>query len=195
MHKKRENSALIVGVFLIILGLINLYFHFINDIEILMLWYCDHIMILGGIAILLKNRYWLTALINVGLFPVLFWIIDYISQAFFKYNLLDIVTYLFEETNRALFLLYHQHLFIIPLMILALWFLGGAVKAWKGSLLYGSILILISLLANPVYNLNCVSRPCLMFLPSNFISIIIQFALMFIGILVTNWLLIKYIKK
>ena len=81
-------------------------------------------------------------------------------------------------------------------MILALWFLGGAVKnAWKGSILYGAILILISLATNPSYNLNCVFKSCITFFPNNIFFIILQFIFMFAAILAANWLLLKYIKK
>lgn len=196
MHKEREDGARIIGIFLIVLGLINIFFHLTTRSSIFLLWYCSHITILAGIVILLKKRYWLNALINVGFFPIFFWIIDYLVWILFDYNLFYIINYVFEETNRALFLLYHQHFFVVPLMILALWFMGGAVKgAWKGSIVYGAVLVLISRFADASYNLNCAHKQCIAFFPDTIFFLILQFVVIILSFVLANWLLVKFLKK
>lgn len=195
MYKReKERIAFIIGIFLILIGLINVYFHYVTNSTIILLWFCDHIALLAGILILLRKRYWLNVAINLGLVPVLFWIADYVSQMFFNYRLFGVVDYMFQETNRAIFLLYHQHLFVVPLMILALWLLGGAVNSWKGSIGYAVVLLLSSFLTSSDYNINCVHKVCISIFPDNIIFILLQYVFIALAAVFSNWLLNKYLK-
>ncbi len=184
-----------VGIFLVVIGLLNIIFHIIYNRSFFLIWYCNHIALVAGILILLKNRYWLNAIINVGMFPILIWIADYLGYFINGKTLFGASDYVFEETNRAMFWLFHQHLFVVPFMILALWLLGGAVKnSWSGSVLYGLFLFLISLPTDPAYNANCAHKSCIL-LPEGIAFLIIQQIAFVFFFFVSNWLLIKFLNR
>lgn len=193
---RKDKIADFIGWFLVIFGIFSIVVHFTIGQPIHLLWYCNHMHILAGILILLRKRYWLTAVLSLGLIPVFLWIVDYISHIVFRYNLLGIVDYLYQETNPLLITLIHQHLFVLPLAVIALWLIGGAVKdAWKGSLLYAGILFVISFPFDLKWKLNCVRVSCISFLPNTLPFILLQYVLIFAAIVVSNWILIKITKK
>jgi hypothetical protein len=195
MHNKNILLNLI-GWFLVLLGIFNAYIHITTDNGLFLLWYCNHISILGGILILLRKRSWLNAVINVGLIPVLFWIADYFSNSMFNYNLFGFVGYVFAEKNPFLFFLYLQHIYVIPLMIFALYLLGGAMKnAWKNSTIYGVFLFGIGWFFDPAYNMNCSRKLCVSFFPNNLLFLVVQYLIMIGFGFLSNWILWKTMQK
>jgi hypothetical protein len=126
-------------------------------------------MIIAGIAILKRNRFWTTATLNWSLVPVSMWVIDFAGKLLFDTHVLGITEYMFVGPwwGRILSL---QHLFTVPLLLYALHLLDSAdERAWLGTAVHGAALWLISyFIITPDYNVNCVYEACQSWLQSEY---------------------------
>lgn len=160
-HQKKERILNILGWVFLALGIIAVIWFFgIRDWRY-GVWFCNHAMIIVGLSVLKRNRFWLTAMLNIGLIPVSAWLIDFIGKLFFDVHLFGITRYMFEGSPWT-HLISLQHLFTVPLMLYALYLLGKPHKnAWIGTSVYGAVLWFISyFFITPDYNINCVYSAC-----------------------------------
>ncbi len=156
---KKERVLDILGLIFIVLGLISVISHVFFGNWRYAVWFCNHAMIIAGIAVLCRNRFWLTAMLNWALIPVGIWTIDFISALIFGYFPFGITQYMFEEPVQIISL---QHLFTVPLMLYAMHLLGKpARRAWVGTTIHGIIIWIISyFFITPDYNVNCAHHAC-----------------------------------
>jgi hypothetical protein len=193
MAKIRKNRIIhSLGWFFLVLGTITAGWYALFSKWQYAFWFCNHAMIITGIAILKKNNYLLTAMLNWSLLPVSAWIIDFLSRLLFGIHPLGITEYMFFGNWWAR-LLSLQHLITVPLMLYALWLVGRPdKKAWAGTTIHGIILWMISyFLITPDYNVNCVHQACttiLQTLPAYQLLWPIIAFVMFFG---TNWVLVR----
>lgn len=187
---KKEVKIRFLGWFFLFLGLISVFWHVVVQDWRYAVWFCNHAMIITGIALLNKNRFWLTAMLNWALIPVSLWVIDFVGKIIFGKFLFGITEYMFVEPWWKHFLGF-QHLITVPLMLYALFLLRKPDKnAWIGTTFHGAVLWLISyFLITPDYNVNCVHETCVSFLRSQYYVVLWPFVavLMF---LLTNWFLV-----
>lgn len=154
-----------LGLFFILLGIITLFWHiFVLDWRYVF-WFCNHAMLIVGWALLKKNRFWLTAMLNWSIIPVSLWVVDFLSKLLFGFYIFGITSYMFAQPfwKNIVSL---QHLFTVPLMLYALWLVGKPhPRAWIGTTLHGTTLWLISyFFIRQDYNVNCVHKACVSFL-------------------------------
>ncbi len=159
--KKARNLLNFIGVFFLITGILQYiipvsegnYAHFI--------WFSGHVTILLGVSILLRNRFVVTAELCIALIPETFWSIDFLGKVFFNKYILGVTQYIFEQKFNLVTLLNLQHLLIVPLGLVALWYIRMDKNGWKGSLVHMSALWVLGFAAGQSYNINCVFRSCM----------------------------------
>ncbi len=126
-------------------------------------WLSNHVLLLLGIGVLMRNRFLVTAELCIALVPETLWTLDFLSKILFDKYLFGVTKYVFEQGLNFLTLSALQHLLIVPLGIIALWFLGVSDKAWKYSFIHASLLWPAGFLAGQEYNLNCIFRYCIVY--------------------------------
>jgi hypothetical protein len=160
---KRQKERILdaLGWFFIVLGITTAGWYVLFSRWQYAFWFCNHAMIIAGIALLKRNKFWTTATLNWALVPVSMWVIDFAGKVLFDAHVLGITEYMFIGPwwGRILSL---QHLFTVPLLLYALQLLGAADKnAWLGTTAHGAILWLISyFIITPDYNVNCAHEAC-----------------------------------
>lgn len=174
-----------------VLGIaVNIYLDFWRNL----IWLCNHMSIILGIAFLGRNRFWITAEMNLAMIPQLIWSIDFIGALLTGTFVFNSTQYMFSpEYNPFLYFLSLNHLFITPIALFGLYRLGGAVNALSGSAIHGIILWAASHLFVKDMNLNCLITPCIPIAPEPyFLTLPILYAIMMV---VTNRLLLWGFKK
>ena len=100
----------IIGTIFIILGLLSLSrIFFVTAIWQNVFWWCDHAVLILGLAILFRNTFWLTAELNIALLPQILWSFDFFSKVFFNKFIFGVTAYMFEGPW-AFKILSYQHL-------------------------------------------------------------------------------------
>ncbi len=181
-----------LGWFFLVLGIISVFWHVVVQDWRYAVWFCNHAMIIVGIAVLNRNRFWLTAMLNWALVPVSLWVIDFVGKLVFGVYIFKITEYMFVEPWWRHFLGF-QHLFTIPLMLYALYLLGKPMKnAWVGTAFHGAVLWIISyFLITPDYNINCAHTSCVpMIIPQTPLYAVLWPIIAIAMFFITNWFLI-----
>ncbi len=159
----KERVLDFLGWLFLLLGIGSVIGHIVFQNWKYAVWFCNHAMIITGLAVLFRNRFWLTAMLNWAVIPVSVWAIDFIVRTVFGVFIFGVTTYMFEGPvwNNLMSL---QHLFTVPLMLYTMYLLGKPAKnAWLGTTIHGIILWIISYyLITPDYNVNCVHHSCTM---------------------------------
>ena len=146
-------------------------------------WFCYIGMILIGIGALRKDATLITSQFNILLFPLIFWNIDFFITLFTGSSKLGIAGYFFEEMLPFARLISFEHLFLIPLTLVLLFFvlknsnkesnqdsnsknnLNRIKYSFIISLIQISLIfIIMNLLKATEDNVNCVFENCYNFL-------------------------------
>ena len=202
MKKWKKGYLIILGVFLIFLGVSAIALSIMNKNYDQILWICYDSLILIGIGCLIGNSYLIASQLNILTLPILIWNIDFFYVLITGNTLWGITNYYFDTgfLNFSRFISL-QHLVVIPLALYALYTLKIKRKdAWKLSLI--QIVLLFSIIyffVPPTNNVNCIFKPCINYLIPYLNGIaynIFWFVGYIIMILLTNFLLIKlfYVK-
>ncbi len=158
---KKERILDILGWIFLLLGIASVCGHLVFQNWRYAIWFCNHAMIITGLAVIYRNRFWLTAMLNWAVIPVSIWTLDFIVRVVFGVFIFGVTTYMFEGSvwNNLMSL---QHLFTVPLMLYAMHLLKKPAKwAWLGTTAHGIILWIISYyFITPDYNVNCVHSAC-----------------------------------
>jgi hypothetical protein len=194
MHtsKKRVILKLISFIFLIfgIAAIINTIYR--ADLAPI-LWLCYIGMILLGIGVFKNDSILIVSQLNILAIPLIFWNID------FFYGLLNnsvtlfgIVDYYFIPGPLTGKIISSQHLFTIPLSLLALYLIKiKNIDIWKISFFQLIIVFIVTrLITSPVSNVNCVFHPCANFIPESY-YLITWFVLGFFLVYLTNYIIIR----
>jgi len=195
--KSKEIFLTIIGIFFILLSIIGIIMNIKAKTSYNLVSFCNHTSIILGLAFIFRSSFWITAELNIGLFPQLLWSIDFLSKLIFNRFIFGFTNYMFfPDYPKALYILSWNHVFIVPIALLGLYFLNTPKKdAWKGSLLHGILLIPLSHIFDN-RNLNCMLESCVPFIPTNALyKIIWPFIMLIIVIIPTNFLLHWVYKK
>jgi hypothetical protein len=190
---KEKKILNIIGIFFLIIGIASISRIFFPESTWQnIFWICGHTTLIMGLAIIFRNKFWLTAELNIILIPQIIWTIDYLGKLIFDKFLFGFTTYMFEG-NWIFKILSYQHLFVFILTIYAVYLIKPSKKAWIGSIIHGIFLLSSGLIISEHYNINCAHRNCLNFqIPHYLLIWIITFLIMTI---LTNIILIKLFKK
>lgn len=188
---KKEVILDALGCIFLAMGITSVVFHVFFQRWEYAVWFCNHSMLITGTAVLLRNRFWLTAMLNWSVVPITIWVVDFTGKVFFNAYVFKVTEYMFEGPVLG-HIISMQHLFAVPLMLYALFLMGKPHKwAWLGTLLQSSILFVLSyFFITPDYNINCTHTACISWLnnlPYYPVSWFILTAVMFFA---TNWLLV-----
>lgn len=197
---KRKHKLLlldILGAYFLLLGIIAISRSMLRQEPTQILYMCYIGMIVIGIGILTKRSFLIMSQIYILAIPLIIWDIDFLYWLIFHKPLWGITDYFFIEAafNIDKFVSL-QHLYTVPVAIYATKIIGLKRKdAWKWSLVQITLLyVLISLLANPVGNINCVFDPCVnisLGLPYRVTWFLIIFSMTFIASMIINHILTR----
>ena len=197
-YKQKEIFLTVVGVLFLLVGIIGIITNIIVKTPHSLIWFCNHASLILGFAFIFRSSFWITAELNIGFFPQLFWSIDVLSKLIFNRFVFGFTDYMFfPHQNKVLYIISWNHIFMLPITLIALYFIGQPSKnAWKGSFIHGVLLISMSYIFANGMNLNCMHESCLFFIPTNMAYKILWplFALI-IMIIPTNLLLCWAYKK
>ncbi len=155
------------------------------------LWICYSSLILLGIGILTKNSLLTLSQMDIIMIPLIIWTIDFIFFLISGHSFFGIVDYFFQEGPLISKIITLQHLFTVPLALLAVYITKIKTKrAWIVSFIQVSFIFLITrLLTSPANNINCVYKSCINFSFKHYS--IMWFVTMFVIICTTNLMLSK----
>ena len=168
--KKIKNITLtLLGLFFIGLGVFAMDYGIYRGNPGWVFWLCYFGMIIIGGATIIRNSYLILSQINILTFPLLFWNIDFIHFLITKQSLWEITDYFFDEMTTAARIISFEHLFLIPLGLLALYLIKINKKgAWKLSLVQLTIFFILSRFFTQIeHNVNCVFTSCWPMFPSD----------------------------
>lgn len=160
-------------------------------------WFCNHAMLIVGLSLLFKNRFWLTAMLNWAIIPVTLWAVDFLSKVLFGVFPFKVTDYLFEGPF-WLHVISLQHLITVPLMLYAMWLLGRPHKwAWTGTALHGMLLLFISyFFIRPDFNVLCAHSSCVPSIVPDGPYYLLRWTLTSAGIfIITNFMLVSLFRK
>ncbi len=153
-----------LGYFMLLLFGMTVFVHHLSHDLVYLFWFSNHTTLVIGLALLFRSRFWLTAEVALGLLPELLWIVDFVSARFFSYPIFGFTSYLFDPSYPLLqYLLALQHLFVLPLAIIALWFMHPQRGSYGGAFLHGVLLWFSGYLLRPQLNINCSYHACISF--------------------------------
>jgi len=196
MNKYLNHFFSLLGMIFILLGIMAIIESFISKNPLQILWFCYPCLILIGIGIFRKNTYLIISQLNILLIPIIIWNIDFFSIVFINKTIFGITDYLFQGKTAIISLIItSQHLFIIPISLLTIYFKKIKNKTpWKLSIIQITIFFIIIRLFTPIaMNINYA------FYPFNPIDKLIPqqyyptfwFLIFFIMILISNFFLTK----
>lgn len=158
---KKERILNFLGILFLTAGIIRLIILILTANLIHFFWFSNHVLLLLGIGVLMRNRFLVTAELCIALVPETLWTLDFLSKILFNKYLFGVTQYVFEQGLNLLTISTLQHLLIVPLGIIALWFLGVSNDAWKYSFIHASLLWIAGFLTGKEYNINCVFKNCI----------------------------------
>ncbi|MFA6255008.1 MAG: hypothetical protein WC675_03145 [Patescibacteria group bacterium] len=170
MKEKITKVILIsLGIFFIAFGTFAMDFGIYRGKPGWLLWLCYWGMVIIGFGILTKNGYLILSQINILTIPLLFWNIDFTHYLATGKDLWGITDYFFGEMLKTARFISFEHLFLLPLTLLALYLIKINKKgAWKLSLAQLALFFVLSrLFTNPEHNVNCVFVSCYPFFPTD----------------------------
>ena len=186
-----------IGIFLIVLGLIRIFqLIFLGD-PIHIFWFCNHIIVFIGIAILFRSAFWLKAEFALLFFGQLCWMVSFLLYWIFGVVSPGSSTHLVDISSFIGIISILVHFLTLPLGVWAIFLLNKKSKfEWVGSLIHFAVLIPFILYFGSKYNLNCFLRPCFDFLGKiPLYPLFIFLAYFFLTIIPTIYLLNYLIKK
>ncbi|MBS3074672.1 hypothetical protein J4447_04470 [Candidatus Pacearchaeota archaeon] len=155
----------ITGVIILLVGVIGIfnafYFNRIYDI----FWFCYIGMILLGLGIIIRNIPLIKSQMYILLIPDVIWVIDFLVRLLSGRSFLGIVDYFFRETNVLVKIVSLQHVYLLPLVIAAVFLIGKPIRTNNKGVLISVIEITFIYLTtliftSPSSNVNCVYRFC-----------------------------------
>jgi len=145
-----------LGIFFIAFGIFAMDYGIYRGKPGWIFWLCYIGMVVIGFGIITKNGYLILSQLNILAIPLFFWNVDFIHFIITGKDLWGITNYFFGEMLWPARLISFEHLFLVPLSLLALYLIKINKKgAWKLSLVQLVLFfILTQLFTNPDYNVN-----------------------------------------
>lgn len=168
MKEQKKNIALNIIFFIFLLIAINQVFVMLLTAKNFRyaFWFSDHVAFVLAIAVLMRKRAIVTGEMCIALIPETIWTLDFLGKILFNrfiFNTVGVANYLFVEgafVARWQNFSTLQHLFILPLGLLALWIMKADKNGWRFALIHAAALWIISFAIGSAYNVNCIFDPC-----------------------------------
>jgi hypothetical protein len=192
--KINQNTILnFIGVFLIVLGLIRIFQLLFFGVPVHIFWLCNHVIVIMGIAILMRKSSLLIGEFSFLFVGQLVWIIGFLMYFIFGVTLQGSSAYLIYDRAFVNWVSILVHFLTLPLGLWAIIILGKKSKfAWVWGLGHALVLLPFVIYFGNKYNLNCFFEPCISAIPNSavypFLVISLYFVLFVIPInFLVNW--------
>lgn len=161
---KKEIILNIIGVIFLILGIsaiLNTLFNLEQGLAPI-LWFSYIGLILLAIGVLRRDSYLIAAQLCILAIPYLFWNVDFFYYLFQGKSLFGIVDYFFIPGAIMGKIISSQHLFNLPLSLIAIYLIGLKRKDfWKVAFFEVAVLFFITrIFTDYEKNVNCVYHNC-----------------------------------
>ena len=196
-NKKKRLIINLIGFFYLLFGVSAIVNTIYQNNSAPLLWFCYVGMILLGIGALRKDSLLVASQLNILAIPLIVWTIDLIYGLIMGQTLFGVVDYFFLPGPLLGKIISLQHLFTIPLGIYLLFLVKLKRKdAWKLSFVTLIILFFVTrFFTAEFYNINCVYEPCMNFSFGTSIYPIVWFFVSFVGVFLTNSLIVKFLTR
>ena len=186
-----------IGIILIVFGISRILQLALFGEPIHIFWFCNHILVFMGIAILCRSSFWLIGEFALLFFGQFFWIISFLLYWVFGIVMPGSSAHLIYNSAFINLISILVHFLTLPLGFIAILLLKKKSKfAWKGSLVHFILLLPFILYFGAFYNLNCVLKPCFAMIPDfSLYPFAIILTYLFITIIPTVYLCNYFIKK
>lgn len=187
-----EKALSLTGILFLVLGILA----YSRGIQISglagVLWFSYTSLFLIGLGIWTRNSYLIGIQINIILIPYIVWNIDFFYLLITSESLWGITNYFFNSRPILSQIITLQHVFIIPVSLISLYFIKlKRNDFWKLSLIQVAIFFFLIKIINPIENINCVFENCLPFqiilIPYPLAWFLVYISMIFL----TNFLLVK----
>jgi len=163
--KLRKNIINLIGAIVLFVGILGIFNSFYFDRAYDLFWFCYLGSILLGIGIIFRNITLIKSQFYILIIPDIIWSIDFLVHLIRGKSIFGIVDYFFVETRWIVKIVSLQHIYSIPLVILAVFLIGKAIKTENRALLMSFIQITFTYLATTIFtppeaNINCAYRLC-----------------------------------
>ncbi|MEK6885727.1 MAG: hypothetical protein AABX17_02065 [Nanoarchaeota archaeon] len=192
---ERNKILNLIGIFLISLALLRLFFLYQVDAIFQFFWLCNHVPLILGTAILFRANKLLIAEFCIGFFGMFVYVMDYIIYLLWGISYTG--NFQFFGSALPLAVSLAMHVLTMPLAFLAIWIINKKeINAWTYSLIHILFLLPIVLYLGPAANVNCLFKSCISFMPTNeFYSLILILAYFSLLILPLNLLFNELLGK
>jgi hypothetical protein len=183
------------GIILILFSFLQFYTIYLSKTPHHIFWLCNHVPLVMGLAILFRNNFVLIGEFSLDFIGMLTWDLDFIyflltnksftgNEAFFTFgNYLGITAIL--------------HFLTLPLALIAIILIGKVRKrAFIFSIFHFLIIIPILIYFGKDYNLNCLFKSCLEFIPTfRFYTVFLLLFYLFVFIIPITYLINRMLEK
>jgi len=185
------------GILLVIMGIIRIFQLIFFGEPVHIFWFCNHILIFMGVAILFRSSFWAMAEFSLLFFGQFFWMISFLLYWIFGFVIPGSSAYLIYDSVFINLISILIHFLTLPLGFVAIILLNTKSKfAWIGSSAHFLLLLPFLLYFGAEYNLNCVLKPCFNFIPNfSLYPLFVILAYLFLTIIPIILILNYLIKK
>lgn len=180
-----------IGFFFLAFGTFSMDYAIWREKPDWVFWICYVAMVLIGFGTILKLPSLIAAQISIVGIPLLIWNIDFFYQIIFHQSLWGVTDYYFTEMLPASRFISFEHFFVVPLGLVALWFIKlNKNNFWRLSLIQISILYFaIRFFTSATENVSCVFKSCVSFIPTNQFYPVMWFGLFILMITIASVLI------
>ncbi len=176
-----------IGAILIFIGGVSIFYSIFDGRPEEIIWLCYIGALIMGFGFLLRKDYLVISQFIILLIPLIIWDIDFVFYFIKGESFFGIADYFFYTDGIANRLISLQHILVLPLMVLGVYFIEWSSWAWKLSLgEMGLIFVLGRLFTSESLNMNCVFRNCLPFSVGSYE--IVWFVVVIFGVLLINFI-------
>jgi hypothetical protein len=151
------------GIYFILIAILAFYNAIFNLSPASVFWLSYFAFLFIGIGMILRKAYLIGSQLNIIFIPNIFWNIDFIYRIIKSESLLGLTDYFFKQGAPLISqIVTVQHLFIIPISIIAIYFIKlKRQDFWKLSIVQVFIIfILTRVFSDKELNINCVFTNC-----------------------------------
>ena len=160
-----KNLLRVLGVIYVILGIIAFYNAIRYTETAGILWFSYVAFFLIGIGLLTRSSYLIASQLNIVFIPYIIWNIDFFYVLITGNSLWGITNYFFTARQTLAQLISLQHLFTIPVSLIAIYLIKLKRKDfWKFSAIQVTLFFfLVRIFSSLERNVNCVFENCIPF--------------------------------
>lgn len=157
----KQRYFIYIGIFVLVHWFLLVYDRIINNIPLNLFWISHFVLLIAAIGFILRNNFILTGSLILILIMHGLWILDFVFLLVLGNSPSSYTQYVYRLTPFRKLLTFH-HIYLIPLIIWALWKQKKISKhGWVFASIFFAIFSLMSFLfIRREYNINCAHFLC-----------------------------------